>query len=1287
MGIIIALYGLEWQKLPDVPVGRGDDIEIGYTQPPQEKQIIYIADRFSWVYKSENGGNTWDSLIPPPSYPPYSRKPLAVVCNKNNAYSVWIAKSERDDPEYKGVYFSWNGGWDWVPRNEGITNFKILCLTQAPDNPNFLFLGCEYVENTPNVFKTENGGMNWIPLGIIQNAYVYDIETPSYASDIFLAATNKGIYKKIGSGGWVLKYDKSVKDLKIHPLNSSIVYAVVDEDNFYSVIKSEDQGETWNIVFSLPSYHKPTSIEITNSGEIYFSVRNANFEDNTILFKSIDGMNWIPLTSENGLFDKIMNKVKADPRNSNFLISGGSFAIYVSNNNGENWEQKSKGFRKFIPKDFSIVLPEKIHVCFSQFPLIFETKNMGENWKLIFSINGTMIRPLWKPLFAHPLFPSKVFIAGEGGVDVGKVVFTENSGINWKLAEFPFSTCNGQRIISHPLFCNILYMVCRSPQQLRISNDGGNNWIGKIIEFNGYTPQGLSIVVHPQNTNIVYIGCNHNYGVVKTEDMGETWYRTGMIDKTVYSLDINPLNPQIIYAGTNNEIWKTKDGGNTWEHIEPDMIQPPSNPPYPLHAYTLLLDPEEPSIIYSGISPYPYEKSEFYITVDAGRKWFDYTFNLPSSIIKDIQIDKDFPDSIFILCEHQGIYFTKTKWEKDQLTSSSSNSLYFNGGIKLRRARDTLWVVYESGDGIFVTYSGDNGNKFAPKREIYSGKLPAIAINADYNPYIIFVKDDTILYGIGRIISGSWPNEPWILYKTTQTGGGINCPCFEIKNNTGFIAFYTGFWHDIKVGYFNTTIPNPEVYFYPNPATGCDVQWVSLDILPNGNPAIVYQSIDDGSKIIYKYWTGIRWSAGEQVSPPAHYALHPFLRIKPDGNPCVAWVHQDRIYYSERTPTGWTSPIALSSSNYISDYPQIYQKPLIVCWRQTLPNSEGYQIVYRWKMGNEWADVKIIDEGNENRDYPQIVCGKIGFLDYLFCIFQKKIEPIYELPFRKKPLIPTYIQPSLIDGNFQLLDIPSNNSQRISLFDNSLHILYSKNDSVFDAILKGNEILKKFLGYGENPSLFSYKGNLYTIWAYNDTTGLEEIRFSKYDTSWSEIKSSYRALNTNYFGIGAPSFYIENDTGYVAFESTKGTIAHILPAPPFIPIIKGKNLISYKFPLNNPLNYEILYEDFIPEWIEIPPMPIETVRIVPKDTFYKEVVPILISPSIVSDKGISNIIWDGINKFLKIYKIGNDTIIKIIYPEYGNVKEPYAFKENSIVKFLWVEYDKFYMMKQKINFT
>jgi len=303
------------------------------------------------------------------------------------------------------------------------------------------------------------------------------------------------------------------------------------------------------------------------------------------------------------------------------------------------------------------------------------------------------------------------------------------------------------------------------------------------------------------------------------------------------------------------------------------------------------------------------------------------------------------------------------------------------------------------------------------------------------------------------------------------------------------------------------------------------------------------------------------------------------------------------------------------------------------------------------------------------KTYPDIYIYKGINKIYLGIIYNSSQGIIFK---RKEIPITPPPTPEPIEDNLTLLDIPPNNSKRISLFDNSLHILYSKNNSIFDAILKDNEIIKKFLGYGKNPALFLYKGNLYTIWAYNDTTGLEEIKFSKYDTSWTETKSSYTTLNTYYWGIGAPSFYIENDTGYVVFESEYGYTAHILPVPPIINLWNGKNLILYKFPLIDPLNYQILYKDSIPEMIY--PVPIETVK-VPLPVFYEEIVPKLISPSGVFDKGISNIIWDGINKFLKIYKIGNDTIIKTIYPEYENVKDPYAYKENSIIRFIWVDYD------------
>ncbi len=272
--------------------------------------------------------------------------------------------------------------------------------------------------------------------------------------------------------------------------------------------------------------------------------------------------------------------------------------------------------------------------------------------------------------------------------------------------------------------------------------------------------------------------------------------------------------------------------------------------------------------------------------------------------------------------------------------------------------------------------------------------------------------------------------------------------------------------------------------------------------------------------------------------------------------------------------------------------------------------------------------------------------------------------------FREYKLPPPAIPLTIVDEGIPVSDIPPNNTKRILFSNNDLHIFYSKENKIYDAILKGNEIERIYIGDGKNPALSLYQDKLYAVWAYNDTTTVEEIRFSRYDTSWSASLMSYTNANTYFWGIGAPSLYIENDTGYIAFESTWGPTYHTPPGGPIITIIKlwhGKLLTGVKFPLQNPLDYEISYNDFIQT---VP----ETLK-VPKPLFYDSIVPSLISPSIVYDKGFSNIIWDGTNKYLKIYKIGNDTNIKIFYPELENVKDPYAEKENSIVRFIWVDYD------------
>jgi len=476
---------LEWQELPKIPIGRADDIAIGYTPPPQEDQRIYVADQYSWPYRSNDGGITWDSL----GYaPPQAYNPIAIVCDPNNAKNVWIARSWPN--ENPGVFYSSDEGNTWTPRNDSITNFKILTLKMAPDNPNFLFLGCRYDPNTSsNIFKTENGGITWHALTPLIDADIYDIETPSSNSGIILVATDKGIYKSINGGiNWYQTYSYATRDLKINPLNSNEVYACVPSN--HCVIKSNDQGETWNVVLNLGDIGMPMGVDVSFSGKIYVAIENEKIESNVMGYKSSDGgISWQVFTSYNGIFDRMGRVIRSDPRNPTIIFLGCENTIYKTENEGENWIQTDKGFRRAFPNDASVCLPYGIYFYSALKNTVYKSSDFGLNWKLIFSIGEAMIRPLWKYLFVHPLIPGKIFLTGEGGINGGMMIFTQDDGLNWSMPNFPhFAATNGQMITHTPSYPNYLFMACHTPEQFMVSENNGDDWWGVNIEINGITP-------------------------------------------------------------------------------------------------------------------------------------------------------------------------------------------------------------------------------------------------------------------------------------------------------------------------------------------------------------------------------------------------------------------------------------------------------------------------------------------------------------------------------------------------------------------------------------------------------------------------------------------------------------------------------------------------------------------------------------------------------------------------------------------------------------------------------
>ena len=102
-------------------------------------------------------------------------------------------------------------------------------------------------------------------------------------------------------------------------------------------------------------------------------------------------------------------------------------------------------------------------------------------------------------------------------------------------------------------------------------------------------PEGrkiYAVAIDPSNTSTIYAGTDD--GVFKSTDGGESWSATGLTNTNVNALAIDPANHSII-AGTDDDVYRSTDGGGHWY-----FSVGPSN------VNGLAIDPTNPDIIYAS---------------------------------------------------------------------------------------------------------------------------------------------------------------------------------------------------------------------------------------------------------------------------------------------------------------------------------------------------------------------------------------------------------------------------------------------------------------------------------------------------------------------------------------------------------------------------------------------------------------------------------------------------------------------------------------------------------------
>ncbi len=181
------------------------------------------------------------------------------------------------------------------------------------------------------------------------------------------------------------------------------------------------------------------------------------------------------------------------------------------------------------------------------------------------------------------------------------------------------------------------------------SHDGGSSW-ARLAQPGGHDNQVIdNIVVDPSNPQHLILGTwvvDYTDGAIfSSNDGGRTWSQSAqMLGQSIRSLAISPSNPKIVIAGALSGVFRSADGGVTWERISPLASAE-------IHEVeSLAIDPRDPNVIYAGTWHLPWK------TVDGGAHWF----NIKHGIIDDsdvfsIILDPVTPDVVY-LSACSGIY-------------------------------------------------------------------------------------------------------------------------------------------------------------------------------------------------------------------------------------------------------------------------------------------------------------------------------------------------------------------------------------------------------------------------------------------------------------------------------------------------------------------------------------------------------------------------------------------------------------------------------------------------------
>jgi photosystem II stability/assembly factor-like uncharacterized protein len=578
-----------------------------------------------------------------------------------------------DNPS--GVNKSYDGGANWVQKNDGITarsgstgdRIPIFCLTIDPNNPDIVWAGTQFMRG---IYKSTDGGETWVK-------------------------KDKGISE----------WDEiTFRGFSVHPQNSDIVFAGAEigtgilgvefDKAKGKIYKTRDGGESWRSVWQGGSLARFVLFDPTNPDILYASTgifdREAYNDVGVGVLKSTDGgETWRQINKGiDNLFVGFLEMHPHDPRIL-YAAAGNNIhhhnsGVFKTTDGGETWRIVLRTYES--PATVVTISPSNPEIVYAgTVEAFYSSDNGGETWQKYFK----MTEQCWGPpgvragvpisAVVDPQDPLTIFANNYGGG-----VFKSTNGVqSWEDSSNGYTGAELHQVVVSLQNSDLVYTIGRSGPFRSL--DGGKHWEGLAFGKAAF-PEWAAVAINPQNNLELLISDEHLGAILSSDDGGRVWKLAfqhpvaghGLPQESRHgfsTITYAPSNPDIIYAGMRKckrtiygdfpaaasfGIYKSINGGVSWNEKNSGIESK-----Y-LNINDIAVHPRNPDIVYAATW-----RDGIFKTTDGGESWLPINNGLLSLDVRSLAIDPKNPDIVYAgMADGVGIFKTSNGGELWQAINS-----------------------------------------------------------------------------------------------------------------------------------------------------------------------------------------------------------------------------------------------------------------------------------------------------------------------------------------------------------------------------------------------------------------------------------------------------------------------------------------------------------------------------------------------------------------------------------------------------------------------------------------